>query len=1393
VNLTLTIVSQLTIVTASLPNGVVGTFYSQTLASTGGTGSTSWQLTSGNLPAGLTWTASSGLISGTPTATVSATPLTFKVTDSGSPAQTATANLTLTIVTQPTITTASLPNGAVGTLYSQTLAATGGTPSYSWQLTSGALPAGLTLNPSSGLISGTPTATASATPLTFKLTDSGSPAQTATANLTLTIAQLTVTTASLPNGVVGTPYSQTLAATGAAGTVSWQSTSGTLPAGLTLSASGLISGTPTATASATPLTFKATDSGSPAQATVNLTLTIVSQLTITTASLPNGAVGTLYSQTLAATGGTTSYSWQLTSGTLPTGLTLNASGQISGTPTATANATPLTFKVTDSGSPAQTATANLTLTIDQLTITTASLPNGVVGTPYSQTLASTGAAGTVSWQLTSGTLPGGLTLTASSGLISGTPTAAASVTPLSFKATDSGSPAQATVNLTLTIVPVLTITTTSLPNGVVGTLYSQTLAATGGTQSYSWQVTSGTLPAGLTLNPSSGLISGTPTATASATQLTFKVTDPGLPLQTATVNVTLTITPPAPTITTTALPDGVAGNGYAATMAATGGTPPYSWSTPNGWPSGLSSLVITTAGLIQGTPGSANTYSVTFKVTDSASQSASVTLQIRIARALIISTGSLPAGTIAVAYSAPVTAIGGIGPLQWSATGLPPGLTIDATGTISGTPALSSLATNTVVVTATDSSSPPQATSATYTLLITGGITGTISVSSISLGQNLQDLVTITLSAPAGSSGLPITVTSGDPTKVLLATSLGAVAQLSTTIGAGQTSVDVLVQAQAQASSGTVTLTAAASVGGVSGQGTITLTPSGFVLFAGSAPGGSFNTTQGANTGVIVSSARLDSAGNFAQVQSVRNGLTVTVPLTLSNPSVGSLTPASATFTAGASNASINFLATSTGNLNPATTTITAGVPTTGSFSLPNGNVNMLTAFVAGAGMLPCNPTVGNGLEALCNIQLTGTASGLLNITLTSNSSNLLLSNTPNGVGANQIKVTVASNHSLSSDFYVYGLANTGSATYSVNGGALGIVTGTVTLAPAGFIISGPNLGYPITTTTKASVGVGIYPVLLTSNGDVATDQNGPIYQSLAGNSSITVNTTGTPIPPAVTVGALNPPQVTISGGTSSGATVFQPAGDVGSITLAVVQPTGFTVPNQYTSVVATVHLPGMSVLTPATGVGYGLQAGVLITLGAVATAGQQIIVTSNDPTNLTLSTDPTKPGQNTITLTLNAGDQQASFNVYGLATSGNPGFTVTAPGFGSASGTVTLTPSVVVFGVTYPYFFTTLTTAVAAGSTPLTLATGQVDEYGNFTAFESVAGGSSVTIGLNNSNPATGTIDQRQVTFNGNDGLLNVTFTPIQPGSTTVSIVSVPPPFSVYPGYGSVGISVTN
>ena len=219
---------------------------------------------------------------------------------------------------------------------------------------------------------------------------------------------LKVTSAALPNGTVGTTYSQTLSASGGSGTYSWSVTNGSLPAGLSLSTGGAITGTPTAAGPAN-FTVQVKD-GSQNTATKDLSIAVTAApLHVATGSLPNGMAGAAYSETLGGTGGTGGYSWSLTTGSLPAGLSLSGGGTISGTPTAVG---PSSFTVQVKDSAQNTATKALSISVAPapLTITTTSLPNGTAGTGYSQTIAATGGTGGYVWSIASGSLPAGLNL-----------------------------------------------------------------------------------------------------------------------------------------------------------------------------------------------------------------------------------------------------------------------------------------------------------------------------------------------------------------------------------------------------------------------------------------------------------------------------------------------------------------------------------------------------------------------------------------------------------------------------------------------------------------------------------------------------------------------------------------------------------------------------------------------------------------------------------------------------------------------------------------------------------------------------------------------------------------------------------------------------------------------
>ena len=350
------------------------------------------------------------------------------------------------------ISTATLPSGTVGTAYSTTLTASGGTTPYWWTVASGSLPAGLSLS-KNGTISGTPTSTDLAS-FKMQVTDSSSPARSATKRFSISTSStsaagstLTITSDSLPNDIVGTAYSSTLTATGGTTPYTLTVASGSLPAGLSMSKNGTISGTPTS-AGQSNFTVQATDSSSPVQEATKAfsvsTSSTGSTLTVTAALLPNGLVGTAYSSTLTASGGTTPYSWTLASGALPAGLSMNSSGAITGTPTSSGQSS-FTAKVTDSSSQPQTATKPLTITASgtssTLAITGSISPNAINDNPYSSTDEASGGTPAYTWSISSGALPPGLNLAATTGTISGTPNQDETYN-FTLQVVDSGSPQQ---------------------------------------------------------------------------------------------------------------------------------------------------------------------------------------------------------------------------------------------------------------------------------------------------------------------------------------------------------------------------------------------------------------------------------------------------------------------------------------------------------------------------------------------------------------------------------------------------------------------------------------------------------------------------------------------------------------------------------------------------------------------------------------------------------------------------------------------------------------------------------------------------------------------------------------------------------------------------------------
>src|ERR1019366_4349861 len=311
--------------------------YSSALVATGGVPPYTFSITSGSLPTGLTLNPSTGAITGTPTAAGTFT-FTAQVVDSrGTAAGTTSTSCSIVIAPAPPTLTCPTATGTVGVAYSSALVATGGVPPYTFSITSGSLPPGLTLNPSTGAITGTPT-TYGTFNFTAQVVDSrGNAAGTTTANCSIVISPPPITLAcATATGQVGVAYSSSLVATGGAPPYTFSIITGSLPAGLTLNSStGAITGTPT-TAGTFNFTAQVVDSTGKAAGTTtaNCSIVIAPPAITLACATATGQVGVGYSSSLVATGGVPPYTFSIITGSLPAGLTLNSStGAITGTPT----------------------------------------------------------------------------------------------------------------------------------------------------------------------------------------------------------------------------------------------------------------------------------------------------------------------------------------------------------------------------------------------------------------------------------------------------------------------------------------------------------------------------------------------------------------------------------------------------------------------------------------------------------------------------------------------------------------------------------------------------------------------------------------------------------------------------------------------------------------------------------------------------------------------------------------------------------------------------------------------------------------------------------------------------------------------------------------------------
>jgi len=335
-------------------------------------------------------------------------------------------------------------------------------------------------------------------------------------------------------------------------TYSIVSPSPSLPNGLAINSStGQISGTPTVAAAATTITVTVTDANlQTATATFSLSVIAVVPFSVVSAqttplAFPVNSAITAFSPA-TVTGGIAPYSYSFVP-SLPSGLTSNAQGQISGTPTVTSSATNYQVTVTDSLKETGSATFNLTITASKLIATqspTASVTetNGVLISPYTPVTAS-GGQSPYSFSIANSsstdlkTVVPGLAYSTSTGQITGTPTSTLSSTIFTVTVTDSSSvPQTATATFTMTVNALPALTTAVAQPAVTGTSNLALTAVTpvtaaGGYGSYSFSIANSsgvdlaTAVSGLAYSKTTGQITGTPTASSPSPSYTVTVTD----------------------------------------------------------------------------------------------------------------------------------------------------------------------------------------------------------------------------------------------------------------------------------------------------------------------------------------------------------------------------------------------------------------------------------------------------------------------------------------------------------------------------------------------------------------------------------------------------------------------------------------------------------------------------------------------------------------------------------------------------------------------------------------------------------------------------------------------------------------------------------------------------
>ena len=609
-----------------------------------------------------------------------------------------------------------------------------------------------------------------------------------------------------------------------------------------------------------------------------------------------------------------------------------------------------------------------------------------------------------------------------------------------------------------------------------------------------------------------------------------------------------------------------------------------------------------------------------------------------------------------------------------------------------------------------------------------------ISIADQSIGRNLQTSVYGSIGAAAPAGNLQVTITSSDPSRLLLSNSAGTMGSASITVqvNAGSTSIPTFYL-QALDGPGTVTFTASAP-GYATDTSTANLTPSGFYI----ATNGFNTTTFSADTSIGLRSVRLNDSFAYAAEQPLRAGLTVNVPIISSDASVGTVNSPVA-FTGNQSRVNTSFHPLSAGTTN-------LSITQPAGFDIPTNLNQAITATVTAPAINFGNTAVGEGLQTTVYLSLAAAPPAATDVVLTVADPGIaVISENAAVLGGSTFTIPGVTGTNPG-NVIVQGLQQ-GTTQLTITATGYQTRVATITVTPSGFWISTNSFG---TTTFSADTTIGLRSARLDASFAYATEQ--PLRAGLTVNVPITSSD--------ASVGTVNSP-VAFAGNQSRVNTSFHPL-SAGTTNLSITQPAGFDIPtNLNQAITATVTAPAINFGNTA--VGEGLQTTVYLSLAAAPPAATDVVLTVADPGIAVISENAAVLGGSTFTIPGVTGTNPGNVIVQGLQ-QGTTQLTITATGYQTRVATITVTPSG--FWISTNSFGTTTFSA----DTTIGLRSARLDASFAYATEQPLRAGLTVNVPITSSDTNVGTVVS-SVTFTGNQSRVNTGFDPLVAGVTDLSI----------------------